>query len=865
MNCKNAVFALFSIFLCYLCNGQVSDDFSDRNFTENPIWTGDTSLFIVSSNLELQLSGTEAGSAHLSLPCRYSDTLVEWRFTIALDFAPSNNNFSQIYLCSDRLNVKNEPVSGYYLHFGENGSNDAVELYYKNHGNITKIARGINGNIANAFHHNYKITKTQNGHWKIYCDSRRNGDYILECETTHLSNHENNIAFGVYCQYTVSNIRKFRFDNFYFGTPVIDTVKPAVISLLEMQDMKSITVTYNKNVSEESGLYPWNYCINESLFPIYCQFIANDDSRVQIFFADSFNEDEKYRLVITSVTDYNHNKMDDYTADLSFYRIKPHDVLIYEIMAHPLAKMPLSDYEYIELKNRTNRKLHLHKWNIQLGNSVRALPDFVLEEKGYAIVVAKNNIPFLESYSNLVGIQSMSITNSGQRITLFNEENTVIHTVHFSEQWHSEQIKREGGWALEMIDELNPCEGENNWNSSVSPFGGTPGEQNSIAGVNRDNTLPTISGITIEDSLHIILFMSETIITPDSILAKSLSIKPTIEIGSATKIPPDNRAVKIGIAQSLSANVLYTLEITGKVNDCAGLSVSKNSAVSFGIPEDALLSDLVINEVMTNYSGNTNSLYIEIYNRSKKIIDLKQIQIGSGGNLYPEKTVVAMPEGYQLLPQTYFVFCKNKNATLQEYFVPFPERLIEKTDLPSFAKKSGMIHITNLSLERIDYLQYDESLHYEILASTSGVALERINFDVPTENSYNWTSAAATYGYGTPGYKNSQYSEQTDSQDIITVTPEIISPDNDGFNDYTVIRCQFNEENNRLTIRIFNRQGKLVKTLANNILCGSDNFFTWDGATNRGEKASLDMYILKFEYWNNNGNKGCIQKSIGVK
>ena len=865
MNYKNVVLCLLSSFQIFISYGQIFDNFSDGNFTENPTWVGDTSLFVVSSNFELQLSANEAGSAYLTLPHRYSDTLMEWHFSMALDFAPSNNNFARIYLCADKLNVKDEPVSGYYLHFGENGSNDAVELYYKNNGNNYKISRGIDGNIANAFYHHYKITRNKNGVWKIYCDRQRNGNYVLECEAIHLSSHENNIAFGLYCQYTVSNIRKFRFDNFYFGPPVTDTVKPVVISLLEMQDMRSVTVTYNKNIREESGLDIRNYRINETIFPISCQFIENDNSRVRLLFANNFNENERYRLLISSVTDYNNNRMDDFSADLSFYKIKQHDVLIHEIMAQPSANMPLPNYEYIELKNRTDRKLHLQKWSIQLGNNVRVLPDFILPEKGYAVIVAKNNMPFVEAYPNLVGIQSMSITNSGQRLSLFNEENSVIHTVNFSDYWHSQNIKRNGGWALEMIDEMNPCEGETNWDSSVSPSGGTPGYKNSITAINRDNTLPTISGITLEDSLHIILFLSETVVTADSVLAKSLSIKPPVDICSATKILPENSAIKITITQPLSVNTLYTLQIGGKINDCSGLSVPQNSAIKFGVPKEAEFSDIIINEVMTNYAGSTNSTYIEIYNRSEKIIDLKNILIGSGGELYPEKTVIAIPEGHQLLPQSYLVFCKNKNVTLQEYIAPYPERLIEVSNLPSFTKKSGIIHITNLSLERIDYLEYNENLHYEMLSSTSGVSLERINFDVSTQNNHNWTSAAATSGYGTPGYKNSQYTDLIDSQDIITVTPDIISPNNDGFNDYATIRCQFNEENNRLTIRILNRHGQIINSLTNNILCGKDNFFTWDGGTNWGEKVSMDMYILKFEYWNNNGIKKCIQKSIGVK
>jgi len=154
MRYKKMSLLLLSIFYIFTSYGQISDDFSDGNFTENPTWIGDTSLFIVSSNYELQLSATEAGSACLTLPYYYSDTLVEWHFTIALEFAPSNNNFARIYLCSDQLDLNSEHISGYYLQFGENGSNDAVELYYKNNGNAVKIARGIDGNIANAFYHN---------------------------------------------------------------------------------------------------------------------------------------------------------------------------------------------------------------------------------------------------------------------------------------------------------------------------------------------------------------------------------------------------------------------------------------------------------------------------------------------------------------------------------------------------------------------------------------------------------------------------------------------------------------------------------------------------------------------------------------
>ena len=47
---------------------QVTDDFSDGDFTQHPAWSGTMDKFIVNSNLQLQLNAEEAGTAFLSLP-----------------------------------------------------------------------------------------------------------------------------------------------------------------------------------------------------------------------------------------------------------------------------------------------------------------------------------------------------------------------------------------------------------------------------------------------------------------------------------------------------------------------------------------------------------------------------------------------------------------------------------------------------------------------------------------------------------------------------------------------------------------------------------------------------------------------------
>ena len=47
---------------------QVTDDFSDGDFTQNPTWSGTADKYIINNNLQLQLNAESEGTAYLSLP-----------------------------------------------------------------------------------------------------------------------------------------------------------------------------------------------------------------------------------------------------------------------------------------------------------------------------------------------------------------------------------------------------------------------------------------------------------------------------------------------------------------------------------------------------------------------------------------------------------------------------------------------------------------------------------------------------------------------------------------------------------------------------------------------------------------------------
>ena len=64
------------------------------------------------------------------------------------------------------------------------------------------------------------------------------------------------------------------------------------------------------------------------------------------------------------------------------------------------------------------------------------------------------------------------------------------------------------------------------------------------------------------------------------------------------------------------------------MSDCSGNAISTENSARFGTASLADSFDVVINEILFNPRSNGVD-YVEIYNNSKKIIDLKNIYIAN--------------------------------------------------------------------------------------------------------------------------------------------------------------------------------------------------------------------------------------------
>jgi hypothetical protein len=848
---KNLLYSLLFLFPM-LATAQLTDNFSDGDFTNNPSWNGDQSQFIVNSSDQLQLASSGENISYLSTPVVLSDSN-EWKIWIKLSFAPSDNNNARIYLFSDQADLKGS-LNGYYLKLGENGSLDAIELYRQSGNTSTLICRGTDGLVSASFAIRIRVTRSESGLWKIFADPA--GGQNFQLETSGSDNTYNTSGwFGVYCKYTTSNSTKFYFDDIYAGPVIVDIVPPEVTAV-SVVSQASVDVVFSEIVEQSSASNIANYTAAPGLGqPLSATPDITDKSLVHLVFAQPFASGTLYTLTIDGVRDVAGNTMQHSEKQFAFYQASTFDILINEIMADPDPPVSLPNFEYVELFNRSNFPVSIGGWTLILGSAEKELDDITMLPGSYLILADEDSRQSLESYGPFAGFSSFIITNTGGDIVLLDSEGRMIHNVSYTEDWYRDNYKKEGGWSLEQIDPMNPCGDANNWKASSDLAGGTPGKQNSVYSANPDLIPPQIQRITVDDSVTLTVYFSEAI---DSILMRN----PTTyiidnQIGNPiTALPlfPDYRSVTLGLPDALGDGIIYTLSLTTPMKDCAGNLTATEISAIFAIPSIASPLDIILNEILFD-PKITGVDFVEIYNRSSKVIDLRNLTLANidstSGNLSSVKNITS--NGYLFFPGTYLVLTTDPEKVKSEYYTSNPSGFIKMESLPTMNNEDGTIAIAHKNGEIIDWFAYNANMQFALLKSVDGVSLERISASRPTRDVTNWHSAAETVGYATPGYINSQTSGELAGGNPVALSPDIFSPDNDGHNDFLNIDYSFETPGYMINVTVYDASGRLIRNLINNEMCGISGTYSWDGTTNDRQKAAIGYYLVYTEIFDLNG------------
>ena len=534
-----------------------------------------------------------------------------------------------------------------------------------------------------------------------------------------------------------------------------------------------------------------------------------------------------------------------------------YDIVIDEIMADPSPPVSLPNNEWIELKNTSAVVFNLQGWKLSdLTGQSGPMPNFILKPDSFVIVCTSSAVAAMSAFGTTISVTSFpSLDNAGDQLSLRNAQGKLIHSVSYTDKWYQNELKADGGWSLEMTDTKNPCSGFSNWRAATDTKGGTPGKKNSTDAVNVDKTSPRLLRAYATDSVNITLVFNEPL---DSLTATAIAAYNISDgIGqplSAIPLAPAFDHISLKIINPLLRNKVFTITVK-TITDCAGNGIASSNPVKLGLASPADSLDLVINEILFN-PRSSGVDYVELYNRSNKIIDLKSIYIANRNSAGAISSITQLStENYLFFPEEFIVVTTDASIIKRDYITLNPDAFAEVTSMPSFNDDKGDIIVLNGQGKIVDELAYSEKWHFKLIDNPEGVALERIDQNTPTQDPGNWHSAATSVGYGTPTYKNSQYRNNQELKGEITVTPEIISPDNDGMDDFATIDYIFPTPGYVANINIFDAAGRVVRYLQRNALCGIKGNYRWDGLGEKDQKLPIGIYIIYTEVFNTDGKK----------
>jgi len=526
-----------------------------------------------------------------------------------------------------------------------------------------------------------------------------------------------------------------------------------------------------------------------------------------------------------------------------------YDVLITEFLADPSPSVGLPESSFIELKNRSSRDVNLRNWKIGNASSPATIKtDFILKADSFLILCPSSSASAYSRFGVALGITGFpSLGNDAGDIILSSDSGRVLHAIHYEKSWFENELKAGGGWSLEMIDPSNPCTAKGNWTASISSTGGTPGKKNSVDEGNPDEQSPGLVRAVTLDSLSLILLFDEPVDSSSSSSTRNYTVSDGIGSPlSALPSQPFFDRVSIHLQNPLNTGKIYTVS-TQQILDCSGNEIGPRNECKAGVPEKVKGRDIIFNEVLFNPAPYGYD-YIELYNGSSKIINCSGLYLAgknTDGSL--KDPLVLVKEEHAFFPGEYLLLTENPDWVLKNYPMSPPARMLSLSSMPSMPDDMGKIVLLNVSGETLDELDYDHRWHSPLLVNESGVSLERIRAGLPTSLPFNWTSASAASGYGTPGYKNSESSADSILSNFISVESKIFSPDMDGYQDFCFINYQLPSAGYMGSISVYDMYGRMVRKLVNNILWGTSGGFRWDGLDDQQNLLPIGHYVIYVE------------------
>ncbi|MCS6833423.1 MAG: lamin tail domain-containing protein, partial [Flammeovirgaceae bacterium] len=521
-----------------------------------------------------------------------------------------------------------------------------------------------------------------------------------------------------------------------------DVVRPRVVAV-KVLDVRTIEVLFSEELSREEVEVVARYAMNGGLVVREAVWVEGGRS-VRLGLGSEMVEGRAYELVVRNIRDCSGNEIES-TGVFFALGASPqlHELIITEIMPDPDPVVGLPNAEYVEVYNRSEKIVELSRVRLSDATSVVSLPALLVKPKQYVLLTTTSAKSLYGNEITAVGVSSFpSLNNSGEPLRLLSLSGEVIHEVVYKDTWHSSAEKRNGGWALEMIDLDNLCQGVENWTSSVDASGGTPGRENSVKASNPDVVSPVVMGVVPINSQTIQVEFSERMNVGTYLQPTFYRLSNNLTISQIFSV--DEKTVEIKLTTPIANGVVYELSIDG-LSDCAGnLLIPFNQKI--GIGKMPRKHELLITEIMADPEPAVKlpeREYLELYNPTSQFIRLE------GCTLTDATSTVRLP-AENIAPFSYLILCSTSAAgELRTY-----GKTLSVPSFPSLNNTGERLVIRNSLGEVVFEITYSDKWYGDEEKRNGGWSLEMRDITFPCGEAENWQASVHPRG-GTPAEPNS--------------------------------------------------------------------------------------------------------------
>lgn len=510
--------------------------------------------------------------------------------------------------------------------------------------------------------------------------------------------------------------------------------------------------------------------------------------------------------------------------------------------------------EFIEVINLSHSdSVALAGWQISDGSGMDNIVEFnrglILAPGQFGIILDASYFDNSNTYDNIIPPEALILTindasfGSGGLSNSKSETVSLINSIGQVVSAYTYTLGNSPGFSDEKIVLTNP-DSLANWADSRVLFG-TPGTSNSVSPLGFDLSI-TSENINFTPKK---IREGETVVISSTILNLGIQSVSEFEVSFFEDLDNDSLAEKgeelappFQFKDTLSPgdSITYSLSLEsvfpGRHLIIVKIEYLLDEDISNNLAQKELLvgfseASVIINEIMYSPLSNQTE-WVELWNRSSRTVNLNRWAISDSDT----NSKAFIINDFLLESNGYFVVAED--SSLLELFSPPPGSFTVLKNWPTLNNNFDSVMLYDLAGNTIDRVNYSNSWGGNV-----GISLERINQNLASNDSSNWSSSVNFVG-GTPAAQNSIFTQVLPSDATLSIEPNPFSPDGDGKDDFAIISYELPVTTATVNIKIYDIRGRLIRFLANNQSSGSINSVIWDGKDNNDQRARMGIYIV---------------------